>query len=141
MSECIFCKIVNGELPSSKIYEDKEILAFLDVQPVNPGHILIIPKKHSEFVAGVESKVLGDMFKLSKKVNQALRESGVKCKGIDYFLADGKEANQEMPHVHLHVFPRYKGDGFGFKFPKGYYGKQPSRTELNSLADQIKKLL
>tara|TARA_B100002003_G_scaffold248056_1_gene280992 strand:- start:90 stop:587 length:498 start_codon:yes stop_codon:yes gene_type:complete len=139
-SNCLFCKIIKGELESSKIYEDKKILAFLDIQPVNFGHILIIPKKHAEFISEVEDSILAHMFKISKKLNNALRKTDIKCNGVNYFLADGEEAMQEVPHVHLHLFPRYKRDGFGLKFPKRYF-KLPSRNKLNEVAEKIRKQL
>ncbi|PIR93593.1 HIT family protein [Candidatus Falkowbacteria bacterium CG10_big_fil_rev_8_21_14_0_10_39_11] len=138
--DCLFCRIVNRELEVSKIYEDKKIIAFLDVQPVNPGHVLLIPKKHAEFISEVDDSTLGQMFKVSKKINKALRRSGIKCNGVNYFLADGEEAMQEVPHVHLHLFPRHKGDGFGLNFPKRYF-KLPSRNKLNEIAEKIKKQL
>ena len=139
-NKCIFCEIIKGKLEASKIYETSKILAFLDIQPVNPGHILIIPKKHSEFISEVDDSTLSHMFKVSKKLNNALRNSDIKCNGVNYFLADGKEAMQEVPHVHLHLFPRYKKDGFALKFPKKYFNL-PSRNKLNKIAEKIKKQL
>lgn len=135
--KCLFCKLVKGEIESSKVYEDKDILAFLDIQPVNSGHILIIPKKHAELVSEVDDKILGLMFKISKRLNNALRKTDIKCNGVNYFLADGEEAMQEVLHVHLHVFPRYKRDGFALKFPKKYF-TLPSREELNDVAEKIR---
>ncbi|OIO80211.1 HIT family protein [Candidatus Pacearchaeota archaeon CG1_02_32_132] len=135
--ECIFCKIIKGEIVSSKVYEDRDVLAFLDIQPVNNGHILIIPKKHIELIIDLNDRIVEKMFKIAKKLNQALRKSGLKCQGVNYFLADGEIAMQEVPHVHLHVFPRYNGDGFGLKFPKKYF-KLPSRRLLDNSASKIR---
>lgn len=136
MENCIFCKIVNGDLPSSKIYEDKDLLAFLDIQPVNKGHVLIVPKQHKELMAELDDKILGRMIVLSKKVNQAMRKSEVQPEGINLFLADGKAAGQEVFHAHLHVIPRFKNDGFGFVFPEGYTDKPP-RHELDLIGQKI----
>ena len=138
MQDCIFCKIVSGEFESSKIYEDDKILAFLDVQPITKGHTLIIPKKHTEFISETNEDILGHIFKVSKKINVALRKSGIKCEAVGYILADGKSANQEVPHVHLHLVPRNEGDDFGLKFPEGY-PKMSKREDLNNQAEKIKK--
>ena len=138
--DCIFCKIVSGEIPSTKVFEDEKLLAFMDIKPINEGHVLVIPKTHSELIDQVEESKVGEMFKLARKINLAIRKSGVRCEGVDYFLADGEDAGQEVPHTHLHVFPRFKGDGFGFKFPVGY-DKLPARAELEKVADKIKRQL
>lgn len=130
--DCIFCKIVKNEIPSIKLYEDKEILAFMDIKPINQGHLLIIPKPHSELVIDVNDTILAKMFMLAKKLNKALRNSGLKCNGVDYFLADGPEAGQEVFHTHLHLIPRFKGDGFGFKFPDNYNEAKPNKEILSS---------
>ena len=138
MADCVFCKIVSGEYTSSKIYEDDSILAFMDIQPVNKGHLLIIPKKHVELIADLDDDTSAKMIKLANKINNALRKSGVKLEGVNYFLADGEAAGQEVFHTHLHLIPRFKGDGFGFIFPDGYRVLLPERNELNSIAEKIK---
>lgn len=135
--ECIFCKIVAGEVPSTKVFENDALLAFMDIKPINEGHVLIIPKKHAELIEGVEEETVGQMFKLAQKLNTAIRSAGIKSEGINYFLADGEVAGQEVFHVHLHVFPRFKNDGFGFNFPASY-DKLPSRQELEEAANKIK---
>lgn len=140
MENCIFCKITKGKAEATKIYENDRLLIFMDIQPINQGHVLIIPKKHSELITEVDDKIAGEMFILAKKINIALRNSGLKCEGINYFLADGEAADQEIPHVHLHVFPRFKGDGFGFIFPNGYENL-PSRDEINKIGEMIRKSL
>ena len=141
MIDCVFCKIIDGTYTSCKIYEDGEILAFMDIQPVNQGHILIVPKKHAELIADLDDETSGKMFILAKKINKALRKSGIKLEGINYFLADGESAGQEVFHTHLHIFPRFKGDGFGLKFPEGYRKKPSDRSELNNIAEKIKSAL
>lgn len=140
MNDCIFCKIIKGELPSSKIYEDKNFFVFLDIQPVNEGHILIIPKKHAELVSEMDQKDIGKMMILGEKISSAVRKTKLKCEGINFFLADGEAAGQEVFHVHLHIIPRFKDDGFGFKFPKGYEDK-PERKELDEVAKKIQSSL
>lgn len=140
MEDCIFCKIIKGELPSSKIYEDDELLAFLDIQPVNKGHVLIIPKQHKAFISELDNKMLGDMITLANKINQAIRESDIKSEGINLFLADGEAAGQEVFHAHLHVIPRFSKDGFGFIFPEDYKNK-PQREELDIISQKIQSHL
>ena len=140
MEDCIFCKIIKGELPSSKIHEDDELLAFLDIQPVNKGHVLIIPKQHKELIADLDNKTLGNMITVANKINQAIRKSGIRSEGINLFLADGEVAGQEVFHVHLHVIPRFIADGFGLVFPADYKNK-PQRDELDIISKEIKAYL
>ncbi len=141
MADCVFCKIVSGEYTSSKIYEDDSILAFLDIQPVNNGHLLIVPKKHVELIANLDDETSSKMMVLANRINNALRKSGVKLAGMNYFLADGEAAGQEVFHTHLHLIPRFKDDGFGFIFPEGYRFDLPEREELSMIAEKIKSAL
>lgn len=136
MDNCIFCEIIKGGLPSSKVYEDDTLLAFMDIQPVNKGHVLIIPKQHTELITDLEDTILERMMVLAKKVDQALRKSDIQPEGVNLFLADGEAAGQEIFHAHLHVFPRFKKDGFGFTFPSNYTNK-PSRDELEIISQKI----
>ena len=136
-ANCIFCKIVRGEIPSSRVCETDTALAMMDIQPVNPGHVLVIPKAHAAYLADLDAKLGGDIFQVAMEVAAGLRKSEVKCEGVNFFLADGKAAGQEVFHVHLHVFPRFEGDGFGLRYgPK--YGEHPAREELAGIAASIK---
>ena len=137
MSDCIFCEILSGTLPASIVYQDETCTALMDIQPVNAGHVLVIPNSHATYLADLEEDTSAQLFLIARRIAAALRNSGIKCEGVDLFLADGEAAGQEVFHVHLHVFPRYKGDGFGFKFPPGYSNK-PERSELDARAQQIK---
>ncbi len=138
--DCIFCKILARELPSSIVYQDEYCTAFLDAQPVNPGHVLIVPNSHAVLLEDIEEQLAGHLFKTAQKVGQALRTCGIQCEGVNIFLADGQAAMQEVPHVHLHVFPRFSGDGFGLQFGPGYTNK-PERSELDQIAEQIRLAL
>lgn len=140
MSDCIFCKIINNELPSHKLYEDDDVLAFMDIQPINDGHLLIIPKKHAELISEVDDYIFGKMHVVGKKINSALRDSGLNVEGVNFFIADGEAAGQEVFHVHLHLIPRFKDDAFGFKFPDDYE-IMPSQEELKKAADSIRAVL
>jgi histidine triad (HIT) family protein len=112
----------------------------MDIQPVNPGHVLVIPNVHATGLEDLEQCAGADLFRVAQRVAAALRASGLKCEGVNLFLADGAAAGQEVFHVHLHVFPRFRGDGFGLKFPPGYSDKL-ERQELNAIALQIKSAL
>jgi histidine triad (HIT) family protein len=137
MDDCVFCKIAEGVIPASVVYSDEKVVAFLDIQPVNPGHVLVIPKAHAKELSELDSEVAGQMFKAAMVVAEGLRKSGVKCEGVTMFLADGEAAFQEVFHVHLHVIPRFRGDGFGLKFGPTY-GIKPERKEMDIIAAQIR---
>jgi len=134
---CILCKLRNEELEVTKIFEDEMVTVIMDIQPVNPGHMLIFPKKCVPLMIDLDNEILSHMMKVAKKLNQALRKSGLMCEGVNLFLADGEAAMQEIPHCHLHVFPRFENDGFGLTFSENYT-ILPSRVEINKCADKIK---
>jgi len=138
--DCIFCRILKDELEASFVYEDEICAAFMDIQPVNRGHLLVVPKRHAPFLADLDAEEGAQIFRVAQSLSAALRKSGVKCEGVNFFLADGEAAMQEVFHVHLHVFPRYKNDGFGLKFAPEYY-KQAERAELNEVAEKIRSVL
>jgi histidine triad (HIT) family protein len=122
MENCIFCKIVNKEIPCHKIYEDKNFLAFLDIKPVSDGHLIIIPKKHIVWMQDADDQIISEIFILAKKLMLALKK-GLKC---DYVQV-GVVGN-EVPHFHIHLIPRYLGDKFR-NFPTKEY-KDGQQTKL-----------
>lgn len=134
---CIFCAIITGKAPASILYEDDRCVAFLDIQPVNPGHLLVVPRQHAVDLAALDPEDGARLFRVGQQIARALRGSGLRCEGVNFFLADGVAAGQEVPHVHLHVFPRYAGDGFGMKFNPRYF-QRPSREELEEAAEKIR---
>ena len=134
---CVFCKILAGEKPASFLYRDDRCSAFMDIQPVNPGHLLVIPNRHARNLVDLDEETGALMFRVAQRLAGALRQSGVRCEGVNLFLADGEAAGQEVFHVHLHVIPRYDGDGFGLRFSPAYF-KLPKRPELDQLAEQIR---
>lgn len=140
MSDCVFCGILAGKLPSSVVFRDDVCCAFLDIRPVNPGHVLVVPLAHAACLAELNAEVGAHVFKVGQRVAAALRESGLRCEGVNLFLADGAVAGQEVFHVHLHVIPRYAGDGFGLRFGPSY-GTMPARGELDDVADRIRRAL
>lgn len=140
MTSCIFCQIVEGNALSSKVYEDDVCLAFMDIQPVNPGHVLVIPKVHSKDLSDLPPQVGAHLFQIAQRIALSIPNAHLKNEGINLFLAHGEAAGQDVFHVHLHVIPRYKGDGFGFTFGPNYTNL-PERPELNAIAAQIKQQL
>jgi uncharacterized protein YhfF/diadenosine tetraphosphate (Ap4A) HIT family hydrolase len=136
MDNCIFCDIVNGDSPASIIFEDQTCVVFMDIQPVNLGHALVIPKVHAASLSELDPGIGGHLFQAAQRTAQAIRRSQMRCEGVNLFLADGEAAGQDVFHVHLHVIPRYNGDGFGFNFSDQYWQK-PSREELEASAKII----
>ena len=137
MDDCIFCKIIRGQLPASVVYEDDRVLAFMDLVPINQGHTLVIPKGHYASLMELPPEIGGEIFKIAMRVERAIRDSNTPCEGTNLLLANGKTAGQEVFHLHLHVIPRLAGDGSGFRF-NSKNRTQPDRQELNSLAGKIK---
>ncbi len=110
MPDCIFCKIVAGELPSFKVYEDADTLALLTIQPVNPGHTLVIPKKHEKNIFEATPEVWSKVQETVRKVAVAI-EKGMNADGVNLMMNNREHAGQVVDHVHIHLIPRYKGDG------------------------------
>ncbi len=140
MGHCIFCDIIKGHSDGTFVYRDENSSVFMDIQPVNAGHLLVVPNRHATYLADLDPEIGAQMFPVAQKMAEALRKSGLRCEGVNLFLADGEAAMQDVFHVHLHVFPRFKGDGFGLTFADAYY-MRPPRTELESAAEKVKKAL
>jgi len=138
---CIFCKIVAGEASASVVYEDEKVMVFPSLEPVNKGHLLIIPKKHAPYLADLDEETAMHVMKIAKKMAEAIRKSKYKCEGVNLFLADGEAAQQEVFHFHFHVYPRFKGDGFGFRWDKEKHFIKMERPEIDEVAEEIKKHL
>ena len=136
----IFTKILNGSAPGSFVYRDERVSAFMDIQPVNPGHVLVVPNKEVPYLSDLDDETAAHLFRIARRIAVALRNSGLKCEGVNMFLADGEAAGQEVFHVHLHIFPRYEGDGFGLKFGSDYT-LLPERSELDRVAEEIRVLV
>lgn len=137
---CIFCGIVSGRLPASIVYQDDRCAAFMDTSPINPGHLLVVPKRHVASLAELDEGTGAQVFRVAHRLAGALRRSGVKCEGVNFHLADDQAAGQEVFHTHLHVFPRYRGDGFGLRFAPTY-PTRPDRAELDRVAQEIRDTL
>jgi histidine triad (HIT) family protein len=140
MSNCVFCQIIAGSAPASVVYRDAVCVAFMDIQPVNAGHLLVVPLTHAADLAALEPETGAQLMRVAQRLAAAVRQSGERCEGVDLLLADGEAAGQEVFHVHLHVIPRYAGDGFGFKFGPNY-GNRPLRAELDRVAARLRARL
>ncbi|MBS1968868.1 MAG: HIT family protein [Bdellovibrionales bacterium] len=135
---CVFCKIINRELPASIVYEDDLCIGFLDIHPINDGHVLVVPKEHQPRLTQVHGKTVGHMFLVGQKVLKALEQSDIRCEGANLFLSDGAVAGQEVMHSHLHIVPRYRGDGQR----TGYtHSDEVPRKRLDEIAGTIKSFL
>jgi len=134
MSNCVFCQIIAGESPASIFYQDEIVVGLMTIGPVTTGHAMIIPKQHAASLAEMDESTGRHLWTIAQRTAAALRASGLKCEGINLFLADGKAAFQDVFHVHLHVFPRYAGDPFKIIAD---WSVKPSREELDRVAQQI----
>jgi histidine triad (HIT) family protein len=138
--ECVFCDLIGGLAPLSEVHRDRQVIAFMDIQPVNPGHVLVAPIQHSLALADLDPEVGAELFRVAQRVAHVIRSSQHRAEGVNLFLADGEVAGQEVPHVHLHVFPRYGGDGVGLRFGPDY-SNRPHRSQLDATAHELKSLL
>lgn len=134
MPSCIFCKIIAGALPSTTIYEDAEVFAFLDIKPVNPGHTLVIPKKHFTNIHDMPDALVGKMAVVAKKIADAILKLG--AKGVNIGMNNGAAAGQIVFHAHVHVMPRYGRDSFSL-----WVGKEYDGNERGLVAEKIRSAL
>lgn len=112
MTECIFCKLINGEIPSAKIYEDDHVFAFMDIMPLTKGHVLVIPKEHKESIYDLSEDQASNLFKVVPRLANVLKESYHPA-GMNILNNNGAPAGQSVFHFHLHLIPRYdETDGF-----------------------------
>jgi diadenosine tetraphosphate (Ap4A) HIT family hydrolase len=133
---CVFCAIVAGTEPASVVYDDADVLAFLDINPITPGHLLVIAKRHARDLADLDEEDGARMYRVAARLTRALRASSLRCEGVNLFLADGEAAGQEVFHVHLHVFPRFTGDGFRIEAD---WSNLPTRSDLDATATRLRR--
>ena len=117
---CVFCAIIAGAAPASFVHRDDRCVAFMDLRPINPGHLLVVPRTHASALADLSADDAAHLMRVAHGLAAALRSSGLRCEGVNLFYADGEAAGQEVFHAHLHVFPRHAGDGFGLTFGPHY---------------------
>ena len=137
MSEqCVFCEIIRGESPASWTYQDDTVVAFMDVQPITQGHMLVVPRQHGVLMTDVNETVAMRTFRVARKMAAIVRQT-LDASGVNLFVADGEVAFQDVPHFHVHVIPRYPKDGFGLTFPRSYESP-PARAQLDAIAAAIR---
>ncbi len=135
MGDCVFCKIVAGEIPSTKVYEDDDVLAFMDIAPIVKGHVLVIPKHHHNPITDTPDETLAKIIAVVKKVANS-QVKFLQADGINVTQANGRLAGQVIDHVHFHVIPRFNDDEHSWHMPQGRYDDDKEAAEL---AKSIKK--
>lgn len=133
MKDCVFCKIANKEIPGEIIYEDEEIISFLDLSQITTGHALVVPKKHIENMLNADAKTLKKMYSVAQKVAKILRKK-LKVKGFNIFTNVGEVGGQSVNHFHIHVLPRYTKEEFDYKY-------QSKETDFQKLKETRNKIV
>ena len=133
-NSCIFCKIANGTIPCYKVYEDNEIIAFLDVNPVSRGHTLVLPKEHFSSMLTCPKNILDHAYEVAQMIAQA-QISQLGATGVNVIANAGRSAGQSVPHFHIHVIPRYEDDGLKLEFPP----QQLEDADMKKVLSSIKK--
>lgn len=134
--DCIFCKIIAGDIPSYKVYEDDKVVAFFDILPISPGHTIVVPKSHEADVEALSDEEFSAMALAVKKIGKAMM-AGLGVKGYSVFLDNKSAANQHVPHAHFHVVPRAEGDGLE-RWPQSGYGEGEAEHCLKKVTEHIK---
>ena len=135
MSDCVFCKIVAGEVPSYGVYEDDETLAFLDIHPVQPGHTLVVPKRHAKNLFEISPENWASVQETVRRVAIAL-ERAAGAHGINVMMNNREHAGQIVDHAHVHLIPRFKGDGLTL-WPHGAYKEGEAEEMKRKIAAQF----
>jgi len=135
ITPCVFCKIVAGEIPSTRLYEDEDTLVFMDIAPIIQGHALVIPKRHYDPLTATPVPVLQALIAVIRAVAQAQTQA-LKADGINVMQANGAAAGQVVPHLHFHVIPRFNTDGHSWNWnPRSY----SDPADMRQLADTIRQ--
>jgi histidine triad (HIT) family protein len=133
-SSCVFCDIVAGRAEASVVHTDEHVVAFMDIEPVTDGHVLVVPRVHAASLEELDEDAGAHVFRTAHRLARALRRSGLPCEGVNMFLADGEAAFQEVFHVHLHVLPRNADDGFTIDAR----WRRRDRAELDASAEHVR---
>jgi histidine triad (HIT) family protein len=136
MADCIFCKIVAGQIPCTRIYEDASVLAFMDINPISPGHTLVVPKKHYEAITEMPADEAAALYRPIPALAAAVK-AALKAEALNVLQNNGRAAGQAVDHLHVHLIPRWVGDGLGFRWP----AKQADMEVLAKQAEAVKKAL
>ena len=135
-TDCIFCKIIAGEIPATKIFESDSALAFMDISPIATGHCLVIPKNHYVTLDEMPASQAGEFLSALPAIIKAVQRATC-CEGVNILQNNGKAAGQEVPHVHVHIIPRLPGEDFHFNWP----AKSGDTAQITDLAQKIKAQL
>lgn len=135
-ADCVFCRIVKGEIPASVVYQNIQVMAFLDINPVSPGHLLLIPKEHYDQIQNVPADVCGQLLSCIPALGQALLDI-TGASGFNVLINNGREAGQLVPHVHAHLIPRRPMDDLGFRWPAGKYDEGQAQELLTAFHKAI----
>ena len=133
MADCIFCKIIAGQIPCTKVYEDAACLVFMDINPISPGHTLVVPKKHYEAITEMPAEEAAALYKPIPALAAAVK-AALKAEALNVLQNNGRAAGQAVDHLHVHLIPRWAGDGLGFRWP----AKQADFAVLAKQAEAIK---
>ena len=133
MAECIFCKIIAGQIPFTKVYEDANVLVFMDINPISPGHTLVVPKKHYEAITEMPADEAAALYKPIPALAAAVK-AALKAEALNVLQNNGRAAGQAVDHLHVHLIPRRAGDGLGFRWP----AKKADFAVLATQAEAIK---
>ena len=136
MSDCVFCKIAEGQIPATKVHENELTLAFMDIGQVNPGHVLVAVKPHVENIFGLDDRLAAAVFQTAARVARAVQKAYAP-EGVTLYQANGAAAGQTVFHFHLHIVPRYDKDGMHLAWP----AKNPPREQLELNAGRIRAAL
>ncbi|UCD04594.1 MAG: HIT family protein [Candidatus Woesearchaeota archaeon] len=139
IQDCIFCKILRGEIPAKKVFESEDVLSFLDINPVNPGHTLVIPKKHYLFITQIPDGELSALMSVVKKIAGVVLDA-TKAEGITISQLNGKAAGQIVPHVHFHIIPRYENDKMDNHWPTQKLDDEQFNNIQRKIIELVKKL-
>ncbi|MBI5655226.1 HIT family protein [Candidatus Uhrbacteria bacterium] len=135
MSDCLFCKIISKDLPADIVYEDDKVIAILDIHPVNPGHTLVMPKAHTVQLLDASEETVRELMAATRKIAEAITK-GLETDAFNLEMNCGPVAGQVIPHLHLHIVPRYAEDGL-----KHWPGKSYAEGEAATVAEKIKNSL
>ena len=133
MTNCVFCRIIAGQIPSTKVYEDAHTFAFMDIGQVNPGHVLVAVKPHVENIFGLDDGLAAAVFRATAHVARAVH-AAFAPQGVSIYQANGAAAGQTVLHLHIHVVPRWDSDGMNLTWPV----KNPPREQLEENAAKIR---
>ena len=137
MSEgSVFCDIIHGTSPASWVYQDDTVVAFMDIQPITQGHMLVVPREHAVLMTDANETVAMRTFKVARRLAGVARQT-LGASGVNLLVMDGEAAYQDVPHFHVHVIPRYPRDGFGLTFPHTYE-HPPARAQLDAIATALR---